>query len=514
MQLKKLFRSLTILLIIFSMFLSGWPALFSTPGIPPQVSKVYAASPSVLSRSTGTANAASITVTLSGTPANGNLYIIFLQAGSTTTTWTQTAGTTGWSELYDTNGGSVWYKQIATNEPNPTFSLSVSENSGYSVLQITGHENPSTQAPQVSIAAVHNNSSSPNPPSLTPTGGAKDYLWLAVSGNTDGRRTVNSGPTNYSNLNSFTTSGGPSGASGATAERSINASSEDPGAFTLSGNSPWEARTIAIHPQSASSAPNAPSQDSPTNGATAVSTSPIFQMSATDSDSDNLSYKVTVYSDNACTNVVQTNDQSISSTGWSGTDATCTNSPTSCYASGTNASFQTQTPLSANTQYWWKSSAKDPDGTGTFTDSSTCNSFTTLLISISVSDGVINYGTVPLNSSVNTTSSGINDTQVLTNDGSGPEDFNIRGQNSTGWTLAATAGVDEYVHQFCTSGSGTPDPCDTGATWNALTTSYQTLATAVAASSTRKTDFRLIMPTTTSTYSQQDVDITVQAVAN
>lgn len=124
--------------------------------------------------------------------------------------------------------------------------------------------------------------------------------------------------------------------------------------------------------------PNAPSQDSPANSATGVSLTPTFLMTATDADTavDNLSYKVTIYSD-ACTTVVQTNDQAVSSTGWTGTNATCTASPTACYTSGTQGSFLTQTALSANTQYWWRASAKDPDGSGTFTNSSTCNSFTT-----------------------------------------------------------------------------------------------------------------------------------------
>lgn len=125
--------------------------------------------------------------------------------------------------------------------------------------------------------------------------------------------------------------------------------------------------------------PNAPTQDSPANAATGVSVTPTFLMTATDADTtvDNLSYKVTIYSNSACTTVVQTNDQAVSATGWTGSDATCTASPTACYLSGTQGSFLTQTALSASTQYWWKASAKDPDGNGSFTDSSTCNTFTT-----------------------------------------------------------------------------------------------------------------------------------------
>lgn len=134
---------------------------------------------------------------------------------------------------------------------------------------------------------------------------------------------------------------------------------------------------IVTQGASSNLAPSAPSQDSPLNNATGVSTTPTFLMTATDPELNGLGYKVTIYSNNLCTTVVQTNDQAISSTGWTGTNATCTGAPTSCYASGTQGSFLTQTALSASTQYWWKASAKDPDGLNTFTDSSTCNNFTT-----------------------------------------------------------------------------------------------------------------------------------------
>lgn len=134
---------------------------------------------------------------------------------------------------------------------------------------------------------------------------------------------------------------------------------------------------IVLPGASTNLAPNAPSQDSPANSATGVSVTPTFLMTATDPELNNLGYKVTIYSNNLCTTVVQTNDQAVSSAGWTGTNATCTASPTACYTSGTQGSFLTQTALSNSTQYWWKASAKDPDGSGIFTDSATCNTFTT-----------------------------------------------------------------------------------------------------------------------------------------
>ena len=166
--------------------------------------------------------------------------------------------------------------------------------------------------------------------------------------------------------------------------------------------------------------PNAPSQDSPADAATGVSVTPTFLMTATDADTtvDNLSYKVTIYSNSACTTVVQTNDQAVSSTGWTGSDATCTAAPTACYLSGTQGSYLTQSALSNSTQYWWKASAKDPDGNGTFTDSSTCNTFTTaasqtLTFSLGVTS--LNLGTL----SASAVTSGSHTMNVATNAASG-----------------------------------------------------------------------------------------------
>jgi len=120
-------------------------------------------------------------------------------------------------------------------------------------------------------------------------------------------------------------------------------------------------------------APNPPSQDAPVNNAASVSINPVFNMTATDPESDDLQYKVTIYANSGCTTVVQTNDETSSQTGWSGQNVGGTS-----YTSGTQGIFTTQSALSNSTQYWWKASAIDPLGSNSFTDSTTCNTFTTL----------------------------------------------------------------------------------------------------------------------------------------
>lgn len=134
---------------------------------------------------------------------------------------------------------------------------------------------------------------------------------------------------------------------------------------------------------------------------------------------------------------------------------------------------------------------------------------TTQNISLTVTDGSIAYGTLTANTSKSTIAADLNETQTATNNGNIAEDFNIRGQNSANWTLAATSGSDQYVHKFCTATCGTPPT-----NFTALTTSYQTLATNKAASGTQTFELQITTPNPSTVYTQQSVDVTVQAVAN
>jgi hypothetical protein len=125
-------------------------------------------------------------------------------------------------------------------------------------------------------------------------------------------------------------------------------------------------------------------------------------------------------------------------------------------------------------------------------------------ISLSVSDGSITYGTLAQNSSKSTCD--LSDTQTVTNNGNVAETFNIKGQNSANWTLGTTPGSDVYVHKFATSSC----PWTNG---TALTTSYQTMATNVAASSTVTLNLQITTPNPSTVFTEQSVDVTVQAVA-
>lgn len=127
-------------------------------------------------------------------------------------------------------------------------------------------------------------------------------------------------------------------------------------------------------------------------------------------------------------------------------------------------------------------------------------------ISVTVTDGTVAFGTLANNSSAGTNGT---DTQTATNNGNITENLNIKGQASANWTLAATAGSDQYVLKFCTATCTTPPT-----SYTALTTSYQTLATGVVATTGTQTfDLYITTPNPSTVYTQQSVDVTVQAVA-
>ncbi len=185
-----------------------------------------------------------------------------------------------------------------------------------------------------------------------------------------------------------------------------------------------------------------------------------------------------------------------------GTTATTTNDTGSFGTGAFNTNPSPLTGLTCNTTYYYRAYATNSAGDGlgsiqTFTTSA-CT-----VISITVtSSGTISYGTLAAGVSSSTVPAY---TQTIKNDGTGSEAFNIEGQNTAcPWTLAGTTGTDQYKQEFSTNG---------GSSWTALTTSYQTMVTGVAANGTQTFDLRLTTPTATSCYTQQSADVTIQAVA-
>lgn len=147
-------------------------------------------------------------------------------------------------------------------------------------------------------------------------------------------------------------------------------------------------------------------------------------------------------------------------------------------------------------------------GVNAATTADVTSTVTAQLVSVSISDGVVSYGTLALNTTEDTTVSGVNDTQTATNDGNVTANLNIRSSDATSggtnWELAALAGTDAFKHEFST---------DSGVNWGAFNvdnTTYSTLANSVAAGNSQAFDLRIGTPTASTDSVEHTVTVTVQ----
>jgi hypothetical protein len=129
------------------------------------------------------------------------------------------------------------------------------------------------------------------------------------------------------------------------------------------------------------------------------------------------------------------------------------------------------------------------------------------LVSVTVTDGNVAYGALEVGTSESTLD--LTDTQTAFNSGTVAEDFNIKSSNATGssqdWTLVTgTPGNNEFKHEFS---------IDSGSHWTAMSNSYTSLITDVAATSgSEPFDLRITMPGSTTDYLGHTITVTVEAV--
>jgi hypothetical protein len=129
------------------------------------------------------------------------------------------------------------------------------------------------------------------------------------------------------------------------------------------------------------------------------------------------------------------------------------------------------------------------------------------LVSVAVTDGSVAYGTLALGASADTLAG---DHQTATNNGTINEDFDIKSSNAIGavsWTLADTAGSNQYFHDF----SVDPGP---PRAWIHMANTDQELASDVAPAGSQVFDLRIGMPTSTSDYTQHTITVTITATAS
>ncbi len=190
--------------------------------------------------------------------AVGNLFLMILGKGSTSATIN---ALTGWNELVDESqawGGYVAWRAVdGTEGATTTFTSSASTKTTTIVFEISGAANPATRAPEISAVGT-GTSNAPDPNTVTPTGGAKDYLWItffilgAAGEELDDDTWCNNAATGFGSLvqKASGTAGTNIGAYIAASSLASNAASMNAvwPASTTDQSLAWRAWTIAVHP--------------------------------------------------------------------------------------------------------------------------------------------------------------------------------------------------------------------------------------------------------------------------
>lgn len=190
---------------------------------------------------------------------------------------------TGWTQLFSpvATGGvgdlTAFYKTAdGTESSTATWIASTGTTGAWQVRTIKGWHG--TTAPE---AATANSGGTPgsniDSPSLTPSWGSDNTIWLSVGGAAAESITSSAGPSGYSDSTWTNVSAGGSSASVGSAYKHSTGSSEDPGNFTTDASRWWYAATIGIRPAQVLS-----------------DSTPELDFTGTDAESDAITYEVQV----------------------------------------------------------------------------------------------------------------------------------------------------------------------------------------------------------------------------
>lgn len=173
-----------------------------------------------------------------------DLLLVYVSADNNATTIGFPAG---WTQLFHTpttGAGCVlgaWYR-VADGEEGASITVTTDTNQMISFItyQITDYAG----VPECGTATEGASADAPDPPSLSPSWGEMDTLWFATTG-WDWKRTISAYPANYAD-GLYEWIDDDQGVGVAAAVRNNETATEDPGTFTLSGNTSYIANTIAI----------------------------------------------------------------------------------------------------------------------------------------------------------------------------------------------------------------------------------------------------------------------------
>ena len=158
----------------------------------------------------------------------------------------------GWTALKYTLGngstlGIAWRKADGTEGASITATTSASEKTASICWRISSASDPTVSPPEVSTGETGFNKN-PDADAITPSGGSKDYLWIAVvTQNED--VTTSAYPTGYTD--NQTCYDGGTGIGGCTiivCSKEQTTTTNNPSAFTTSEEGGWGACSVVVYP--------------------------------------------------------------------------------------------------------------------------------------------------------------------------------------------------------------------------------------------------------------------------
>lgn len=149
-----------------------------------------------------------------------------------------------------------------------------------------------------------------------------------------------------------------------------------------------------------------------------------------------------------------------------------------------------------------------------------------VLVSLSITDGSVAYGTLALNTikntakydaTNNTNGMATPQTQTITNTGTVNENFRIKTSNAAGttnWTLGSTAGSDIFTHAYNQQGTAIYNGVGaiTFTKWTAVDT-YVAAGTTTAPTGHNYLELEIGMPTSVTDAGSHTITVTVMAEA-
>lgn len=181
---------------------------------------------------------------------SGDLILIFWADGTETGTDPSLPGGYILLDSYETESSyfAIWYR-IADGTEGAT--VSTTNSFGERSAHITYRIQKGTYTGVPIFERANGSSSSPNPPTLSPSWGSQNYLWIA-SAHANESSDVSSYPTNYGDELMVRTSGVTSSddehAQMATAHQFFETDGQNPGSFSFNQTVTWAAYTVAILP--------------------------------------------------------------------------------------------------------------------------------------------------------------------------------------------------------------------------------------------------------------------------